>query len=229
MAKKQTGTTDKKRTKSKATKRTKISWIAKPDGMSLTEWQIALRKQIAQEEHFGISCVDDKLLPGEYRVKSPKTKQEYKVVYRGAKSEWNYCSCFDFKTAQLGTCKHIEAVKLWIGSNRRARVHQEIPPYTSVYLRYLPAEDAAGEKGDARKVCIRIGSDHQEEYEQLATQYFDRNGVMRMPIKKWRNSPSRPLPSAILSGSIRMPSTSSLTSARRSSASISCIAILTKC
>ena len=30
------------------------------------EWQIALRKQIAQEEHFGISCVDDKLLPGEY-------------------------------------------------------------------------------------------------------------------------------------------------------------------
>ncbi len=209
MAKKQTETSDKKRTTKKAankreqsqtrlgsaerkqarpkvkagtakkaTKRAKISWIVKPDGMSLMEWQIALRKQIAQEEHFGISCVDDKLLPGEYSVKSPKTKQEYKVVYRGAKSEWNYCSCFDFKTAQLGTCKHLEAVKSWIGGNRRVRVHQEIPPYTSVYLRYLPAEDAAGEKVDARKVCIRIGSDHQEEYEQLATQYFDRNGVM---------------------------------------------------
>ena len=41
-----------KKTKKKATKRTKISWIVKPDGMSLTEWQIALRKQIAQEEHF---------------------------------------------------------------------------------------------------------------------------------------------------------------------------------
>ncbi|MBR5394074.1 MAG: DEAD/DEAH box helicase [Bacteroidaceae bacterium] len=136
--------------------------------MSLTEWQIALRKQIAQEEHFGISCVDDKLLPGEYSVKSPKTKQEYKVVYRGAKSQWNYCSCFDFKTAQLGTCKHIEAVKLWIKSNRKVRVHQEIPPYTSVYLSYL------GE----RKVCIRIGSDHRQEYEQLATKYFDRKGVM---------------------------------------------------
>ena len=69
MAKKQTDTTDKKRTtKVKATKRSKISWIIKPDGMSLAEWQIALRKQIAQEEHFGISCVDDKLLPGEYSV-----------------------------------------------------------------------------------------------------------------------------------------------------------------
>ena len=38
-------------TKKKTTKRTKISWIVKPDGMSLMEWQIALRKQIAQEEH----------------------------------------------------------------------------------------------------------------------------------------------------------------------------------
>ena len=182
MAKKQTDTAKKAKTAKKSgttkktttvstsrpKKRAKISWIVKPDGMSLTEWQIALRKQIAQEEHFGISCVDDKLLPGEYSVKSPKTKQEYKVVYRGAKSQWNYCSCFDFKTAQLGTCKHIEAVKLWIKSNRKVRTHQEIPPYTSVYLSYL------GE----RKVCIRIGSDHKQEYEQLAAKYFDRNGVM---------------------------------------------------
>ena len=166
------------RPKVKATKRTKISWIVKPDGMSLTEWQIALRKQIAQEEHFGISCVDDKLLPGEYSVKSPKTKQEYKVVYRGAKSEWNYCSCFDFKTAQLGTCKHLEAVKLWIDGNRKARVHKEIPPYTSVYLKYLPTESKAGDAGDARKVCIRIGSDHRKEYLELAQKYFDSNGVM---------------------------------------------------
>ena len=176
MAKKQTDTAKKAKVskkvvtgKKKSAKRTKISWIVKPDGMSLTEWQVTLRKQIALEEHFGISCVDDKLLPGEYCVKSPKTNQEYKVVYRGAKSKWNYCSCFDFKTAQLGTCKHLEAVKLWVKSNRKAHVHQEIPPYTSVYLSYL------GE----RKVCIRIGSDHQQEYEQLAAKYFDSNGVMR--------------------------------------------------
>ena len=154
--------------KGKTAKKAKISWIVKPEGMTFSEWQIALRKQIAQEEHFGISCVDDKLLPGEYCVKSPKTKQEYKVVYRGGKSQWNYCSCLDFKTSQLGTCKHLEAVKLWIKGNRKVRVHQEIPPYTSVYLSYL------GE----RKVCIRIGSDHRQEYEQLAARYFDRNGVM---------------------------------------------------
>ena len=57
MAKKLTDTAKKAKsakksgtTKKKTTKRTKISWIVKPDGMSLMEWQIALRKQIAQEE-----------------------------------------------------------------------------------------------------------------------------------------------------------------------------------
>ena len=154
--------------KKKATRRTKLSWVTKPEGLSLTEWQIALRKQVAEEEKFGISCVDDKLLPGEYSVKSPKTNSEYKVVYRGAASEWNYCSCMDFKTAQLGTCKHLEAVKQWIRGNRRVKVHQEIPAYTSVYLSY---------RGE-REVCIRIGSDHQHEFELLASRYFDRYGVM---------------------------------------------------
>lgn len=170
-------TTKNTASKKKTAKTKKISWIVKPEGMTLTEWQVALRKQIAQEEHFGISAIDEKLLPGEYSVKSPKSRQQYKVVYRGAKSPWNYCSCYDFKTAQLGTCKHIEAVKLWIAGNRRARVHQEIPPYTSVYLRYLPDEVEPG-SGDARKVCIRIGSEHQQEYEELAGKYFDRKGVL---------------------------------------------------
>ena len=162
-----TGTTGKTGNK-KTTRKTKTSWIVKPADMTLTEWQIALRKQVAEEETFGISCVDDKLLPGEYTVRSPKTKSAYKVVYRGAASAWNYCSCMDFKTAQLGTCKHLEAVKLWLKGNRRARVHEETPAYTSVYLSYL----------GQRRVCIRIGTDHQQEYAQLAARYFDRNGVM---------------------------------------------------
>ena len=186
MAKKQTDTTRKKTSTTKksgsatkkAARQTKISWIVKPEGMSLTDWQIALRKQIAQEEHFGISCIDDKLLPGEYSVKSPKSKSEYKVVYRGANSKWNYCSCYDFKTAQLGTCKHLEAVKQWIRNNRRVHVHPEIPPYTSVYLSYLPIGVESEEYVDSRRVCICIGTDHQTEFEQLAQKYFDRNGVM---------------------------------------------------
>ena len=145
----------------------KISYYVKPEKMTLEEWQVALRKQVAREERFVIKPVDDKMQPGDYSVENSK-KQVYKVVYRGAKSPWNYCSCMDFKTSRLGTCKHLEALKLWLRSNKHYRVHNELPPYTSVYLSY---------KG-TRQVRIRIGEEHREEYQALACRYFDSDGVM---------------------------------------------------
>ena len=153
----------------KTKKKVKISHIVKPEKMSLEEWQIKLRKQVTDIEHFNISCVDDGLFPGEYIVRNPEKNNEYKVVYRGANSEWNYCSCMDFKTSRLGTCKHIEAVKKWFGGKRGVHVHRELPPYTSVYLSYR----------DERCVKIRIGSDNKEAYEQLAKDYFDENHVLK--------------------------------------------------
>ena len=163
----QDGDSTKKATKKK--KKIKVSHIVKPENMSLEEWQIKLRKQVTDIEHFNISCVDDVLCPGEYIVRNPEKNNEYKVVYRGANSEWNYCSCMDFKTSRLGTCKHIEAVKKWFGGKRGVHVHRELPPYTSVYLSYR----------DERCVKIRIGSDNKEAYEQLAKDYFDKNRILK--------------------------------------------------
>ena len=163
----QDGNSTKKTTKKK--KKVKVSHIVKPENMTLEEWQIKLRKQVTDIEHFDISCVDDALCPGEYIVRNPEKNNEYKVVYRGANSEWNYCSCMDFKTSRLGTCKHIEAVKKWFGGKRGVNVHRELPPYTSVYLSYR----------DERCVKIRIGSDNKEAYEQLAKDYFDKNHVLK--------------------------------------------------
>ena len=82
-----------KKTTKRKKKKQVISHIVKPEKMSLEEWQIKLRKQVTDIEHFNISCVDDDLLPGEYIVRNPEKNNEYKVVYRGANSEWNYCSC----------------------------------------------------------------------------------------------------------------------------------------
>ena len=98
----QDGNSTKKTNRKK--KKNKVSHIVKPENMTLEEWQIKLRKQVTDIEHFDISCVDDALCPGEYIVRNPEKNNEYKVVYRGANSEWNYCSCMDFKTSRLGTC-----------------------------------------------------------------------------------------------------------------------------
>ena len=65
------------------------------------------------------------------------------------------------KASQLGTCKHLEGVKLWIREKRR-KVCRVTPPYSSVYLSY---------QGE-RKVCLRIGTDNEEEFRKLASPYF---------------------------------------------------------
>lgn len=149
----------------------KVSYNYKPEGMTLEQWQIALRQQAAMKEAFVISEDMEVDGPGYYKVINRTTKKMYRVVYRGEESHWNFCSCMDFKTSRLGTCKHIEGVKLWISGHRK-RVHTERPAYTSMYLSY---------RGE-RKVCLRIGTNHEAEFHELAKQYFTPDGVMRPEV-----------------------------------------------
>lgn len=158
--------TTKKQNHEKKVPGARLSNVMKPDKMSVEEWQLTLRRQAAEREMLGVQAMDSKLCPGVYCVTNPKSNEEYKVVFRGENSKWNFCSCMDFKTSQLGTCKHLEAVKL--KQQGRCRVIGT-PPYSSVYLSYR----------DGRKISIRIGSNNREEMEQLAKQYFDSHGHLR--------------------------------------------------
>jgi len=163
-------TTTRKKNNKKNSKKTlpKVSLLQRPEGMGLEDWQIALRKQAAQKESLSIEPVDKKLSPGDYNVRNPQTGYIYKVAFRGIDSPWNYCSCPDFKTNQLGTCKHIEAVQLHLGKQRKIPAKELIPPYTSVYLSY---------RGE-RDVRIRIGSDNREAFTKLASRYFNEEGML---------------------------------------------------
>src|SRR5207249_2865316 len=99
-------------------------------------------------------------------VVSPQSKNTYKVALRSKDNSLNFCSCPDFKTNQLGTCKHIEAVRLYLGKKRGSKkLLNEVPllPYSSIFVSYL----------DERKVKLRIGGDNKKEFEKWAGQYFD--------------------------------------------------------
>ena len=141
----------------------RISHLVKPASMTLEEWQVMLRMQQAQRENLEVECVSERYNPGEYRVTSPKSGGVYKVVFRGSKSPWNYCECMDFKTSQLGTCKHVESVRQWISEHHK-RIHWDLPNYTSVYLSY---------RGNQRQVKIRVGATREKEFRMLANKYFD--------------------------------------------------------
>ena len=75
-----------KETKKKASHAPKLSYTVKPDNMTLRQWQIALRKQIADTETYAISHADARNKNGEYLVGNFQTQQKYKVVYRGPAS-----------------------------------------------------------------------------------------------------------------------------------------------
>lgn len=143
-------------------KERRLSNTVKPADMGLEEWQVALRQQQAEREHFVISEASQHFCPGEYSVRNHKSRSRYKVIYRGAYSPWNYCSCPDFRTSGLGTCKHVEGVKLWLRAEGKEACREE-PAYTSVYVDYR----------GTRAIRIRIGQNSRREMEALAHIYFD--------------------------------------------------------
>ncbi len=86
----------------------KIPYHNKPDELSVDEWQAGLRKQYAKEQNFKFTNIGDHPVYSDFSVYNPKTDKTYKVSLRDGKESYNFCSCPDFKTNSLGTCKHIE-------------------------------------------------------------------------------------------------------------------------
>lgn len=152
--------------KKPAVREKRISNIVRPSDLTSKEWQVALRRQAAQKENLIVRQPADEGRYGVYEVSNPLSRSVYKVVYRGLASKWNFCSCPDFKTNQLGTCKHIEAVKIWRTDHRKGRLG-DLPPYSSLYLTY----------SECRTVRIRIGSVRRASMRLLASEYFSADGV----------------------------------------------------
>jgi superfamily II DNA or RNA helicase len=68
-------------------------------------------------------------------VSSTHVPVSYRVHIRSLERRANYCTCPDFATNQLGTCKHIEAVLHRIAKRRDAKRLQTLgPPSPLVYL-----------------------------------------------------------------------------------------------
>jgi hypothetical protein len=121
-----------------------VSYTHKPADMTDKDWQTALRRQLGEKEYFDIENTGTERVYSDYRVFSPNSKNTYKVALRSQDNTLNFCSCPDFKTNLLGTCKHIEAVRYLISKKRVIRnllhIIPEIP-YSSLYVSYY--EDRA--------------------------------------------------------------------------------------
>ena len=149
-----------------------VSRLHKPQNMSLEQWQIALRRQYGREQKFELRNCGAAPVFSDFEVTNAVSGGVYRVAIRGQELGDNFCSCPDFKTNTLGTCKHIEftleAIRRQRGGEAALARGYEAP-YSSVYLRY----------GTQRQVRFRAGTECPAEMRDLAEQYFDRDGAIK--------------------------------------------------
>src|SRR5262249_40731660 len=153
-------------------KAAKLSRLHKPEDMSLENWQIELRRQFGRDQPFKIVNVGDHPFFSEFEVTNPQNKNSYRVAIRGQSPGDNFCSCADFATNALGTCKHIEFTLGYLERKRGGKTALRDgfqPAYSEVCLQY----------GARRDVRFRPGSECPVELARLAADYFGADGLLQ--------------------------------------------------
>lgn len=144
----------------------------KPEGMSLEEWQVALRREYGRDQHFKVRNLGSEPVFSEFQVTNPQSGRTYRVAIRGQALGSNFCSCPDFAVNALGTCKHIEWLLHKLGRTRagKAAFREGFHPvYSEVFLEY----------GAQRRVRFRPAASCSQALLKAASAYFDNDGVLR--------------------------------------------------
>ena len=81
------------------------------DDASLREQALAQRQERARRERMRVRSLDTRRPWVDYEVTSAGTGRRYRVALRGLGDAASFCTCPDFRTNRLGTCKHILRVE----------------------------------------------------------------------------------------------------------------------
>ncbi|PID59586.1 MAG: helicase SNF2 [Gammaproteobacteria bacterium] len=140
--------------------------------MSSREWQAGLRRQFGREQSFEVENLGEERFFSDFKVHSDSGRS-YVVSIRGTAPGDNRCTCPDFRTNLLGTCKHIEYLLFHLESKRgskKAFAAGFQPAFSEVYLRY----------GAEHEVRFRPGSDCTPALKRRARSVFDENHDWRL-------------------------------------------------
>jgi SNF2-related domain/Helicase conserved C-terminal domain len=150
----------------KPKKEPKLARTHAPAGLSPLDWQRGLRRQFGREQAFGLENLGDEPFFSEFRVSNPVSKSSYRVAIRGLGPGGNFCSCPDYATSELGTCKHIEFTLGQLEKKRGAK---------SAFARgYQPAFSELFLRNDGKRcVHFRAGTDCSSDVIKAAAGLFD--------------------------------------------------------
>jgi superfamily II DNA/RNA helicase len=135
----------------------------------LREEQIDIRRQRAKASKFQIENLGKNRVFSDYRITNPDSGGQYTVSVRGFDVGDNTCSCPDFKSNTLGTCKHIEAVIDHLQADFPAHLQKKKATVTrpEIYLYY----------GEQLQLGIHLPPRHSDKLARLAASYFDEKGL----------------------------------------------------
>src|SRR5258705_1417360 len=157
----------------KPNKEPKLARTHAPLDLSLWDWQRGLRRQFGREQPFGLENLGTEPFFSEFRVSNPVSKSSYRVAIRGLGPGGNFCSCPDYATSELGTCKHLEFTLARLEKKRGARAafaRGYHPAFSELYLR----------NDGKRRVHFRAGTDCPPTVREAAAGLFDaeHNGML---------------------------------------------------
>jgi superfamily II DNA or RNA helicase len=161
--------TPKTRARPKPAAEPRLSRQRKPPQMPADDWQRALRRQFGRDQGFELQNLGDaELAPvfSEFRVSNADSGGHYRVAIRGTGSGDNLCTCPDFATNDLGTCKHIEFTLARLAARRGGKAALKrgfTPAYSEVFLHH----------GGQRTVRFRAGLDCAPALLNRARKLFD--------------------------------------------------------
>ena len=150
----------------KPNKEPKLSRTHAPPDLSPVDWQRGLRRQFGREQAFGLENLSSEPFFSDFRISNPVSKSSYRVAIRGLGPGGNFCSCPDYATSELGTCKHVEFTLARLLKKRGAKTafaRGYQPAFSELYLR----------NEGKRSVHFRAGTDCPPALRKAATGLFD--------------------------------------------------------
>jgi SNF2 family DNA or RNA helicase len=141
----------------------------------LREEQIDLRRQRAKASSFQIRKLGRNRVFSDYQVSNPKTGGQYTISIRGFETGDNTCTCPDFRSNTLGTCKHIEAVL--------ESLKDEAPPHLRQRKAAVTRPEIFLHYGEQLQIGLHLPPRHSDQLSVLAQRFFEPKGF-------WKNSAS---------------------------------------
>ncbi len=155
----------------------RLSRTRRPADLQVADWQAALRRQFGREQLFKLENLGGDPIFSDFRIHNPASKSQYRVAIRGQALGLNFCTCPDFATNDLGTCKHIEftLAKLEARRGGKAALARGFEPaYSEIWLDY------AG----ARQLRFRAGTLCPPALLKQAQSLFDGDANWALPLHR---------------------------------------------